>query len=342
MNSKKTGIFVCFALAAIATYLGGLQHFMGGPIIGLLIGMLIMNSASVGPEFLKGAKFASKTILSAAIVLVGGTLDIHKIMGTGGAALPMLIVNICIAIGAAAYVGKRMKLSSDTALLIGSGTAICGGTAIATAASIIHAREEDIAYAMTAIFFFDILGALAYPYIAVGVGMTNAQMSFLIGGTVNDLSSVTAAEATFNALTAQNLSMALTVKLARTTLLIPLSMVLSVLVMRKAAVTEKSGASVMPTLRKSIPWVMVYFVIMATLNSAGMFEWLSVAVTGAPGNLGRNLSVICKFLTTVALCGVGFKIKFRDLLTNGLKPVILGGVAWLSITLFTLFYIGHL
>jgi uncharacterized integral membrane protein (TIGR00698 family) len=301
--------------------------------------MIAMNILPIGKEFLKGAKFAAKNILSFAIVLVGGTLNVRQVMGTGGYALPMLICNIVIALRVATYLGRKMNMPVNTALLVGSGTAICGGTAIATAASVLQAEEEEIAYAMAAIFFFDIIGAIIFPYLAVGLGLTNVQMGFLIGGAVNDMSSVTAAEATFNALTDQNINMALTVKLARTTLLIPLTVVLSIMMTRKRTRKEKSAHSLWMTLRYASPWVIVGFICMTILNSTGIIARISLILTGTPGDVEVYLKTLCKFLTTVALCGVGFKIKFRDLMVRGLRPVLLGGATWLSITAFAFLYI---
>ncbi|MDR1731032.1 MAG: putative sulfate exporter family transporter [Synergistaceae bacterium] len=339
LNTKISGVLVCFIIAFLSTFVSKLQHFMSGPIVGLIICMIIMNTVHMGAEFLKGAKFASKTILNCAIVLVGGTLNIHQVMGTGGRALPMLICNIVIALLVSGYVGRRMKMTSNTCILIGSGTSICGGTAIATAASVINAAEEEIAYAMAAIFFFDIIGALVFPWLAVGMGLTNGQTGILIGGAVNDMSSVAAAEATFNALTGQNLNLALTVKLARTTLLIPLAIFLSIFTARRNVLECDSRGSVYSTLRRVFPWVIVGFVTMAVLNSLGLISGLSRALTGSEGEIEAVLRTCGKFLTTVALCGVGFKIKFRDLMTRGLKPVLLGCVTWISITAFAFLYI---
>jgi uncharacterized integral membrane protein (TIGR00698 family) len=300
--------------------------------------MAVMNVFSVGPEFLKGAKFAAKNVLNLAIVLVGGTLNVRQIMGTGGNALPMLVCNVVIALGVAAALGRKMKMTGNTTLLVGSGTAICGGTAIATAASVIQADEEEIAYAMAAIFFFDIIGALVFPYLAVGLELSNVQMGFLIGGAVNDMSSVTAGEATFNILTGQNLNTALTVKLARTTLLIPLAIVLSIVKARENSRKEKRTHSLWTTLHRAIPWVIIGFIGMAILNSAGAITRISLVLANNAAELENDLKVLSKFLTTVALCGVGFKIRFRDLITRGLKPVLLGGFTWLSITVFVFLY----
>lgn len=339
MNSKPLGVFVCVILAIAAIYLSNLQHFIGGPMIGLLLGMLIMNVAPVGQEFLKGTKFASKKILNLAIILAGGTLNLQQIMGTGGTVLPMLSINICIALAVANLVGRRMGVTSNTSTLIGSGTSICGGTAIATTASIIKAKEEEIAYAMTAIFFFDVIGALLFPYLAVAMGLSRVQMGFLLGGAINDMSSVTAAESTYNMLTGLDLNIALIVKLARTTLLIPLALILSLYTMRKQSRNVENTESTGAMFLRVIPWAVLMFVFMALLNTLGLFEKLSNLFTGAPGVIGGYLKASYKFLTTVALCGVGFKIKFKELLTKGAKPVLLGGITWIAITAFAFFYI---
>jgi uncharacterized integral membrane protein (TIGR00698 family) len=242
----------------------------------------------------------------------------------------------------ASVAARKMRISNNTATMVGCGTAICGGTAVVTSASIINAREEEIAYAITAIFFFDLIGALFFPYLAFILKLTNERAGFLIGAAVNDMASVIAAEATYNAITHQNMNISLTVKLARTTLLIPLSLFLVTGVIRRNVARNSHSKDIVATLRKTMPWTIVGFIVMVLFNSVGFWGWLSTEVYDSSLTLSIYLKDISKFLTTVALCGVGFKIKFRDLLKDGIRPVLLGGLAWLSIVTFTFFYLNFI
>lgn len=351
MNKKYClAILVCFIIAIVATYLGGLQHIVGAPMIGLFIGILIVNlMPTVDKDFKKGTTFVGKKCLTAGIILAGATLNFNQILGYGSKALPLIVFNICLSFTVAFLVGKKLKLSDNTCTLVGGGTSICGGTAIATLASIIKAKETEIAYAMTAIFLFDILAALVYPYLAVALNLTPNQFGFLAGTAINDTSSVAASEATYNALQSLDLNLAITVKLTRTTMLIALAVIFTVLEIHKQAkdtaqqaslnqgnstesqtsITQQ--ASIGQTVLKVFPWFILGFLLMAVLNTVGLFSHID--------GLSSLFKTGYKFFITMALAGVGFKIQFKDLFTKGIKPIILGGCNWFAIAASSMLFI---
>ena len=336
MNKKYIGIITCLILAIIATKLGKLQHWVGAPMIGLLLGITILNlMPSIDKDFKAGTTFAGKKFLNIGIILAGGTLNFAEVVGYGAKALPLIIANICISFGVAYLVGKRLGVTKNTSTLVGGGTCICGGTAIATLAGIIKAKEEEIAYAMTAIFLFDILAALTYPYLATYLGITVNQFGFLAGCAINDTSSVAAAEATYNALHNLDLNLAITVKLTRTTMLIALAVIFTVLMVKEESKNNaNTGAqtSIAKTVAKVFPMFILWFLVMALLNTFGLFGKDML-------NISKFLKTGYKFFVTATLAGVGFKIKFADLFTKGMKPIILGGCTWLCVASCTMIFI---
>ena len=190
-------------MAMAATWLGGVQHVVGAPVIGMFLGMLLSNlaGATITARFKAGAAFASKTILRLGIILAGGTLSFATIVGAGGSALPYIIISIGFAVLTACLIGKYLlKVSPKTRVLVAGGTSICGGTAIATLSAVVEADEDETAYAMTAIFLFDILATLMWPYVALGLDLGPQKFSILAGIAINDVASVTAAGATYDAL----------------------------------------------------------------------------------------------------------------------------------------------
>ncbi|MBU5593075.1 putative sulfate exporter family transporter [Clostridium sp. MSJ-4] len=336
MNTKKFfAIGLCIVIGIIATFLGGLQKLVGAPMIGLFISMLIVNfMPTVDKDFKSGTTFAGKKFLSLGIILAGATLNFNEILGYGAKALPLIIFNICLSFTVAYLVGKKLELSTNTCTLVGGGTCICGGTAIATLASIIKAKETEIAYAMTAIFLFDIFAALIYPYLAGALGLTANQFGFLAGSAINDTSSVAAAEATYNVLNNLDLNLAITVKLTRTTMLILLAIIFTIITVRKEAKGNANAAqktSVGKTVMKVFPWFILIFLVMAILNTVGVFS----NIKGASAFFKKGY----KFLITVALAGVGFKIQLKDLFTKGIKPIILGGCTWAAVAASSLLFI---
>lgn len=334
-NQRILAIIVCIVIAILATFLSGLQNIIGGPMIGLLIGMLIVNIISEwDEEFIKGTSFVGKKFLNLGIILAGATLNFNEILGHGAKALPLIIFNICLSFVVARFIGHKLNVTSNTSTLVGGGTSICGGTAIATTSSIIEAKESEIAYAMTAIFLFDVLGAILYPYLAETINLTANQFGILAGTAINDTSSVAAAEATYNLLHGMDFNMAITVKLARTTMLIPLALIITLVKVRnesKTNVDVSEERSVGKTVMDAFPWFILIFILMAILNTFNVFNII-------PGS-GKFFSKSYKFLITAALAGVGFKIQFKDLFTEGVKPMILGGCTWLALFISSMIFI---
>lgn len=343
---KYLAIPVCIVIAIVATYLGKVQGFIGAPMIGLFISIVIVNLLpSIDKDFKAGTSFVGKKFLNLGIILAGATLNFKQILGYGGKALPLIIMNIIISFTVAYLVGKKLQVTRNTSTLVGGGTSICGGTAIATLASIIKAKETEIAYAMTAIFLFDIFAALAYPYLATFLGLSHNQFGFLAGTAINDTSSVAAAEATYNVLHNADLSLAITVKLTRITMLIVVALVFTVLTFRNESKDLNSPSnetglannkstqklSVGQTVIKVFPWFILVFVFMAVLNTLGVFQHIK--------GLSDFFKSSYKFFNTTALAGVGFKIQFRDLVTKGVKPIVLGGCTWLAIFASSLLFV---
>lgn len=331
MNKKTQAIILCLIIGVVVTFLAGLQNYVGGPMIGLIIGMIIVNlMPKIDPEFKAGTSFVGKKFLNLGIILAGATLNFKQVLGYGAKAIPLVLINLCLAFTVANFVGKRLRLSKNTRTLVASGTTICGGTAIATISGILKAKEEEIAYAMTAIFLFDVLAALSYPYLAGAIGLSQNQFAFLAGTAINDTSSVAAAESTYNALNGLNLNNAITVKLARTTMLIPLALVITVLKVRESS-SSNANISMAESFKKSFPMFIFVFLIMALLNTIGVFNIL-------PDD-GKIFGPAYKFFITVALAGVGFKIQFKDLFTKGIKPIIAGGLTWVVVATSSMIFI---
>jgi len=340
---KILGILTCFILALGAAYLADIQSMIGGPMIGLIMGMLLVNIIPVlSAEFKAGTAFVSRKFLMLGIVLAGGTLSFTQVVGEGVKALPLIVVNLVIALGVAGIVGKKLRVSREAGILVGCGTGICGGTAIVTIAPIIKAKEEDIAYAMTAIFLFDVLAAFCFPYLANSIRLSDAQFGFLAGTAINDTSSVTAAQATFGALIGNSdYALPVTIKLTRTTMLIVLAVAFTIFEVRRLRLAGVQGdgleqkISVGATIMQVFPWFVVYFLLMTLANTIFHFSEISLGSF----TLAKALSKAYKFFITMALAGVGFKVKFKDLFTKGARPIILGGCTWLCLAASSLAFV---
>ena len=203
-NKKYGAIALCLVIGFLATQSTAWQDSLlgrtviGGPMVALLVSMIACNLIpSLDKDFKAGTTFASKKFLNWGIILTGATLSFADILGTGVKALPLILFNILFSFTFAIVFGKKLGVTKNTSVLVGGGTCICGGTAIATLSRIIKAAEEEIAFAMAAIFLFDTLAAFSYPYLAGALGLTVNQFAFLGGTAINDTSSVAGAQATY-------------------------------------------------------------------------------------------------------------------------------------------------
>lgn len=335
-KKKYIAIIVVFAAAILATFLASQQKYVGAPIIGLFIGIIIYNAVpSFDKEFKAGTTFAAKKYLSLGIILVGATLNFAQ-MAASVRALPLILFNICLSFSIAFIVGKFvLKQSNNICTMVGGGTCICGGTAIAALGSIRKAAEDEIGYAMTAIFLFDVISCLVYPYLAIAMGLSPEQFSFLAGTAINDTSSVTASAHQYASMmgTAAFATGAVSIKLVRTTMLIIVALIVTFVTVRaqaKASAIEGDKVNVGATIKKVFPWFVLGFIVMAILNTFGVFSDSFLIAFFKNGS---------KFLITCALVGVGFKMKFRDLFTKGVKPLLLGGCTWVGIAVASMLFI---
>lgn len=349
MNSSKKkygAIILCLLIGLLASKSTDLQEavfkrvVIGGPMVALLVSMIICNiMPSIDKDFKEGTTYCSKQFLNWGIILTGGTLSFASILGTGVKALPLILFNILLSFGIAMLIGKKIGVTKNTSVLVGGGTCICGGTAIATLSRIIKATDAEIAFGMAAIFLFDTISAFSYPYIASGIGLTNNQFAFVAGTAINDTSSVAGAQATFQAMINDpNFNGALNVKLVRTTMLIFVAIFWTVMAAKEARQNGGAGTneSILVVVKKTFPMFILWFVVMAGLNTMGVFS---------PKGLDL-LKTVSKFLFASALAGVGFKIKFKDVFSKGLKPIALGGITWacvaISSYLFAFLFAGYI
>ncbi len=345
-KKKKYGaIALCLVIGLLATLSTSLQDSLfgrtviGGPMVALLAAMIACNLLpQLDKDFKAGTTFASKKFLNWGIILTGATLSFADILGTGVKALPLILFNIALSFTVALLVGKKLGVSKNTSVLVGGGTCICGGTAIATLSRIIKAAEEEIAFAMAAIFLFDTLAAFSYPYLADALHLTENQFAFLSGTAINDTSSVAGAQATYVALNGLgDWNGALNVKLVRTTMLIFVALAWTILMARQARAEGQAaggGDSLWAVVKKTFPMFILGFVIMAGLNTFGLFNF---AVGGSTA--GSWLGKLAKFLFASALAGVGFKIKFKDVFSKGVKPIALGGITWVCVAATSMLFI---
>ena len=282
-------------------------------------------------SFAPGIKYTSKKILQYAVVLLGFGMNLEVVMETGKQSLPIIICTILTSLVIAYALHRALRIPTKISTLVGVGSSICGGSAIAATAPVIDADEEEVAQAISVIFLFNILAALIFPALggALGFSTTSGEAFGVFAGTaVNDTSSVTAAASTWDSLYnlgSQTLDKAVTVKLTRTLAIIPITLVLAFIRARKAE--EKEGDKV--SLKQVFPFFILFFI------GASVITTIATAV-GVPAEVFVPLKDLSKFFIIMAMAAIGFNTDIVKLIKSGGRPILLGMSCWLGITIVSL------
>ncbi len=317
------GILVVIGAALAAMWLGRMVPVVGGPVLAIAIGLLFSGRIRLQQVCMPGIHFCSRKLLQAAIVLLGAGINLAQIGATGKDALLLILLVIAGSYITAYTVGRFLKLPPKTVALIGTGTAICGGTAIAALAPIIGAEDDDITFAITTIFLFNVAAVVLFPLVAHGLQMTDYTFGLWAGTAINDTSSVVAAGYSYSFDAGVNATI---VKLARTTALIPVALIFSVL--SAAGLSTKEGQKRVDFSRiaKTFPWFILLFLGMSVINTLG---WFPSAVSSALVQLSR-------FLILMALAAVGMNANLSKMRSTGICPILLGGITWTAVSLISI------
>ncbi len=323
------GLVVCLAIAIPSWFLGKLFPIIGGPVIAILAGMLVALFWIPNDTFKPGVTFTSKKILQYAVILLGFGLNLSVILETGKQSLPIIICTIAASLLIAYVLHKVMHIDSNISTLIGVGSSICGGSAVAATAPVIEADDEEVAQAISVIFFFNVIAALIFPVMGrfLGFDTTSGEAFGIFAGTaVNDTSSVTATASTWDSmwnLGSQTLDKAVTVKLTRTLAIIPITLVLALIQAKKKKTEDKTGNSF--SLKSVFPMFILWFIIASIITTV----CISLGVEASVFSPLKNLS---KFFIIMAMAAIGLGTNVVKLIKNGGKPILLGACCWAGVT----------
>jgi uncharacterized integral membrane protein (TIGR00698 family) len=297
------------ATTAAAEGLGALAPFIGAPAFALLVGMALRLRYTPDDAARGVVRFASRTVLQAAIVLLGATFSLTRVVRIGGSSLPLMLGTLTVALVAAWLVGRALRVDGRLQTLVGVGTAICGASAIGAVSGIVAATESEIAYAISTIFVFNVVAVVLYPAIGHALALSQHAFGLWSGTAINDTSSVVAAAYTSRHAAGD---VAVVTKLARTTMIIPIAVGLAALSARRG------GGGRRRSVRSLVPLFLIWFLVASAINTAGLVG----------PRLGHDLARAATLLITVALGAIGLSTRFAELRRTGLRPLALGTVLW--------------
>src|SRR6202163_4968816 len=305
-GAARTAVSKILFLAALVISASGLVS----PPIALTAGILFgLSFAHPYPKFAReGARF----LLQASVVTLGFGMNLHDVVKAGRSGFVYTAVGICFALVVGLGIGKLLQVRGNASLLITSGTAICGGSAIAAIGPIVHADEEEMAVSLGTVFILNSVALLTFPLIGGALHLGQAQFGLWAALAIHDTSSVVGAAARYGK---EALVIGTTVKLARALWIVPLALV-------TAAVKRNKT-------RVPLPWFILFFCLAAVVNTyvpafANFDRWAFSA-----GRLGLT--------ATLFLIGTG--ISVATLKSVGWRPLLQGVLLWIMVAAMTLYLI---
>lgn len=313
---------MCLIIAGAAWFLGEWIPVVGGPVFSILIGMLVTVFLKDKTTVKSGIAFTSKKVLQTAVVLLGFGMNLSVIVAIGVQSLPIILSTISVSLLISFGLYKAMKMPPRIATLVGVGSAICGGSAIAATAPVIDANDEEIAQSISVVFLFNVAAALIFPALGAVLGLSDYGFGIFAGTAVNDTSSVTAAAAAWDALHGSNtLDTAAVVKLTRTLAIIPITLAIALYRSKKAA----GGSGTKVKITKVFPHFILFFIL------ASLITTVCVSL-GVPIGTFAPLKTLSKFFIVMAMAAIGLNTDIKKLVKNGGKPILAGLCCWVGIT----------
>ncbi|WP_414047268.1 YeiH family protein [Macrococcus equi] len=305
---KYYGIIFCAMIASLATLFGHFIPVIGGIIFSIILGIVINNTVRVPEVMYTGIKFSSKKILQYAIIIMGFTLNLRVVADMGIASLPITLITISAALLTSILLGKLLGVSENIRTLIGVGTAICGGSAIAAASPIIDAKEDEVAFSLSTIFLFNIIAVFLFPVMGHACGLSAIGFGHFAGTAINDTSSVVAAGYAYSE---QAGDTATIVKLVRALMIIPVCLLLVGIQMSRKQQTSFN-------FKKVFPWFILYFFMASILTT----------LFNIPTEIIGYIKLISTFMISIAMAGIGLSVDIKKFISIGMRPVVLGAGVW--------------
>lgn len=223
MGKYARGMILALLIAIPAYWLGNTFPIIGGPVFGILLGM-ILAGIKRPDTFEPGIKYSGKKVLQYSIILLGFEMNLYNVISVGASSFSVMIFTLLTAFVVALVVGRLLRLDLKMTTLVGAGTAICGGSAIAAVAPVIEAEDKDIAFSISTIFLFNVLAVFIFPFLGHWMGLSDSGFGMWAGTAINDTSSVVAAGYSYSNAAGDYATI---VKLTRALMIVPICVIIA-------------------------------------------------------------------------------------------------------------------
>ena len=302
-------------LSLLVDYIPGLSYLSSWvtPPVALFLGLLF--AILCGHPFPKFNKTVSKKLLQYSVVGLGFGMNLHASLASGKEGMAFTVISVVGTMVIGMFIGKKLlKVNSDTAYLISSGTAICGGSAIAAVAPVLNAKESDMSVALATIFILNAIALFLFPVLGEWMGLTQQQFGTWAAIAIHDTSSVVGAGAAYGE---EALQVATTIKLTRALWIIPLALI-------TAVIFKKESKKI------TIPWFILWFIVAIVINT-----YLLDSVPMA----GKFISGLARKGLIITMFFIGASLSTDVLKSVGIRPLIQGILLWIVISVSSLLFI---
>ena len=283
------------------------------PPVALFLGLAF--ALLCGQAYPKFNKKVSKKLLQYSVVGLGFGMNLHASLASGKEGMLFTIISVVGTMLIGMFIGRKLlKVNRDTSYLISSGTAICGGSAIAAVGPVIKAKDSDMSVALATIFVLNAIALFIFPVLGEWLGLTQQEFGTWAAIAIHDTSSVVGAGAAYGE---EALQVATTIKLTRALWIIPLALVTSI-------IFKSEGKKI------SIPWFILWFIVAILINTYALDELPEV---------GKAISVLARKGLIVTMFFIGASLSTDVLKAVGVKPLVQGILLWLVISIGSLAYI---
>ena len=310
-----TGILSILTVCFLAGYVPGMSAFSSWvtPPLALFLGLAF--ALLCGQAYPKFNKKVSKKLLQYSVVGLGFGMNLQASLASGKEGMLFTIVSVVGTMLIGTFIGwKILKVNRDTSYLISSGTAICGGSAIAAVGPVIKAKDSDMSVALATIFVLNAIALFIFPVFGHWLGMTEQEFGTWAAIAIHDTSSVVGAGAAYGE---EALQVATTIKLTRALWIIPLALVTSFIFKGKDQ-------------KISIPWFILWFIVAMLINT--------YVLDNVP-EVGKAISGLARKGLIITMFFIGASLSTDVLIAVGIKPLVQGVLLWIVISIGSLAYI---
>ncbi|GGF48134.1 membrane protein [Azorhizobium oxalatiphilum] len=306
-------VIIAYALRAVLN-VGMLSPL----VVAIFLGMAFHNVIGTPKRAVPGVKFAMRRILRGAIVLLGLQLTFTQVRTVGLDGMAIVMVTLVATFFVTRWLGRLVGVDAKLSELIAAGTAICGASAVIATNTVTRASDEDATYAVACVTVFGSLSMFLYPVIAPLTGFDAHAYGLWAGSSIHEIAQVVAAAFQQGQSAGEFGTIA---KLNRVILLAPLVLGLGFFATRKARAMGTGGKVEAPP----VPWFILGFLAMIVVNSSGI-----IPATATP-----VIATVTTVLLAVALAAMGLETDVRKLKARGWRPLALGTLSWLFISVLS-------